>query len=479
MNICLNDKIFDLLSDVVSSENVRAWLIGGYVRDFLLKRDHPDKDIDIVVVGSGIDIARKAARKMGSNIKVSVFKNFGTAMFRYNDYDIEFVGARKESYNRGSRKPIVETGTLEDDQKRRDFTINALAVSLNRETFGEMLDPFNGIDDIKKKIIRTPLDPDSTFSDDPLRMMRGIRFAVQLNFTIEEMTFNSISTNAERIRIVSQERITDELNKIIMCDNPSRGFILLEKSGLLKIIFPELDNLKGIEKKDGKAHKDNFIHSVKVLDNVSSKTSNIWLRWAALLHDIAKPVTKKYDHDSGWSFHGHEFIGGKMIPDIFRRLKLPMNERMKYVKKLVDLHLRPIALSQEVVTDSAVRRMLFEAGDDIDDLMILCEADITSRNEATKKRHLENFRQVRAKLREIEEKDAVRNFKPPVDGSEIIKTFMIKPGREVGIIKNAIREAILDGIIPNDYKAARKLMLEKGRELGLTVHEISPETQIE
>jgi len=479
MNICLNDKIFDLLSDVVSSENVRAWLIGGYVRDFLLKRDHPDKDIDIVVVGSGIDIARKAARKMGSNIKVSVFKNFGTAMFRYNDYDIEFVGARKESYNRGSRKPIVETGTLEDDQKRRDFTINALAVSLNRETFGEMLDPFNGIDDIKEKIIRTPLDPDSTFSDDPLRMMRGIRFAVQLNFTIEEMTFNSISANAERIRIVSQERITDELNKIIMCDNPSRGFILLEKSGLLKIIFPELDNLKGIEKKDGKAHKDNFIHSVKVLDNVSSKTSNIWLRWAALLHDIAKPVTKKYDHDSGWSFHGHEFIGGKMIPDIFRRLKLPMNERMKYVKKLVDLHLRPIALSQEVVTDSAVRRMLFEAGDDIDDLMILCEADITSRNEATKKRHLENFRQVRAKLREIEEKDAVRNFKPPVDGSEIIKTFMIKPGREVGIIKNAIREAILDGIIPNDYKAARKLMLEKGRELGLTVHEISPETQIE
>jgi len=479
MNICLNDKIFDLLSDVVSSENVMAWLIGGYVRDFLLKRDHPDKDIDIVVVGSGIDIARKAARKMGSNIKVSVFKNFGTAMFRYNDYDIEFVGARKESYNRGSRKPVVETGTLEDDQKRRDFTINALAVSLNRETFGEMLDPFNGIDDINEKIIRTPMDPDSTFSDDPLRMMRGIRFAVQLNFAIEERTFSSITANAERIRIVSQERITDELNKIIMCDNPSKGFILLEKSGLLKIIFPELDNLKGIEKKDGKAHKDNFIHSVKVLDNVSRNSTNIWLRWAALLHDIAKPVTKKYDHDTGWSFHGHEFLGGKMIPDIFRRLKLPMNERMKYVKKLVDLHLRPIALSQEVVTDSAVRRLLFEAGDDIDELMMLCEADITSRNEATKTRHLENFRMVRAKLREIEEKDAVRNFKPPVDGSEIIKTFMIKPGKEVGIIKNAIREAILDGIIPNDYKAARKLMLEKGRELGLTVHEISPETQIE
>lgn len=479
MNICLNDKVFDLLSDVVSTENVRAWLIGGFVRDYLLKRDHPDKDIDIVVVGSGIDVAKKAAKKMGPNIKVSVFKNFGTAMFRYNDYDIEFVGARKESYNRGSRKPVVETGSLEDDQKRRDFTINALAVSLNRDTFGELLDPFNGIADLNEKIIRTPMDPDITFSDDPLRMMRGIRFAVQLNFNIEEKTFSSITTNAERISIVSQERIIVELNKIIMCDNPSRGFILLEKSGLLKIIFPELDSLKGIEKKDGKAHKDNFIHSVKVLDNISRETTDIWLRWAALLHDIAKPVTKKYDHESGWSFHGHEFIGGKMIPDIFRRLKLPLNDKMKYVRKLVDLHLRPIALSQEVVTDSAVRRLLFEAGDTIDDLMMLCEADITSRNEATKTRHLENFRMVRTKIREIEEKDAVRNFKPPVDGSEIIKTFRIKPGREVGIIKNAIREAILDGIIPNEYGAARKLMLEKGQELGLTVHEISPDIQVE
>jgi len=479
MNICLNDKIFDLLSNVVSSENVSAWVIGGFVRYYLLKRDHPDKDIDIVVVGSGIDIAKKAAKKMGPNIKVSVFKNFGTAMFRYNDYDIEFVGARKESYNRGSRKPVVETGSLEDDQKRRDFTINALAVSLNRDTFGEMLDPFNGIADLNEKIIRTPMDPDITFSDDPLRMIRGIRFAVQLNFTIEEKTFSSISANAERISIVSQERIIVELNKIMMCHNPSRGFILLEKSGLLKIIFPELDNLKGIEKKDGKAHKDNFIHSVKVLDNISRKTTDIWLRWAALLHDIAKPVTKKYEHESGWSFHGHEFIGGKMIPDIFRKLKLPLNDKMKYVKKLVDLHLRPIALSQEVVTDSAIRRLLFEAGDDIDDLMMLCEADITSRNEDTKTRHLENFRMVRNKLREIEEKDAVRNFKPPVDGSEIIKTFMIRPGREVGIIKNAIREAILDGIIPNEYKAARKLMLEKGRELGLSAHEISPDTQVE
>jgi len=479
MNICLNDKIFDLLSDVVSSENVEAWVIGGYVRDYLLKRDHPDKDIDIVIVGKGINFARKAAKKMGPDIKVSVFKNFGTAMFRYNDYDIEFVGARKESYNRGSRKPVVTTGTLEDDQKRRDFTINALAVSLNGETFGELLDPFNGISDLNKKIIRTPLNPDITFSDDPLRMMRAIRFAVQLNFSIEETTFKSIANNSERISIVSQERIIIELNKIIMCENPSRGFILLEKSGLLKIIFPELDNLKGVEKKNGKAHKDNFVHSVKVLDNISRKTTNIWLRWAALLHDIAKPMTKKYDAESGWSFHGHEFIGGKMIPDIFRKLKLPLNDKMKYVKKLVDLHLRPIALSQEIVTDSAVRRLLFEAGDDIDDLMMLCEADITSRIEATKTRHLENFSMVRNKLKEIEEKDAVRNFKPPVDGSEIINTFMIKPGREVGLIKNAIRDAILDGVIPNEYEAAKKIMLEKGRELGLTPRNDLSDTKIE
>jgi tRNA nucleotidyltransferase/poly(A) polymerase len=478
MNICLNDKIFDLLSDVVSSENVKAWVIGGYVRDYLLKRDHPDKDIDIVVVGNGINIARKAAKQMGADIKVSVFKNFGTAMFRYNDYDIEFVGARRESYNRGSRKPVVTTGTLDDDQKRRDFTINALAVSLNKETFGELLDPFNGISDLQKKTIRTPLDPDITFSDDPLRMMRAIRFAVQLNFSIEESTFKSIASNAERITIVSQERIIIELNKIIMCENPSRGFILLEKSGLLKIIFPELDNLKGVEKKNGKVHKDNFVHSVRVLDNISRKTTNIWLRWAALLHDIAKPVTKKYDAESGWSFHGHEFIGGKMIPDIFKRLKLPLNDKMKYVKKLVDLHLRPIALSQEIVTDSAVRRLLFEAGDDIDDLMLLCEADITSRIEATKTKHLENFRTVRNKLKEIEEKDAVRNFKPPVDGSEIISAFMIKPGREVGIIKNAIRDAILDGLIPNEYEAAKKIMLEKGRELGLTPQNNLPDTKI-
>jgi tRNA nucleotidyltransferase/poly(A) polymerase len=468
MNICLNDKIFSILSEVVTAEKVEAFVIGGWVRDCILKRDHPEKDIDIVILGSGIEIARKCARRIDRNIKVSVFKNFGTAMFRWNDYEIEFVGARKESYDRGSRKPVVENGTLEDDQKRRDFTINALAICLNRERFGEFLDPFGGISDIKNKIIRTPLKPDQTFSDDPLRMMRAVRFAAQLNFTIEKKTLKSISENAARISIVSKERIVTELNKMIMCDHPSTGFSLLEKTGLLAIIFQELDNLKGIDNKEGKGHKDNFIHSIKVLDNISVNTDNIWLRWAALLHDIAKPVTKKYSAETGWSFHGHEFIGSKMIPDIFRKLKLPLNEKMKYVQKMIDLHLRPIVLSQEEVTDSAIRRLLFDAGDEIDDLMMLCEADITSKNEAKKAKHLENFGYVRSKLKEIEEKDALRNFQPPVDGEEIISTFGIKPGREVGIIKNAIREAILDGIIPNSHEDARKLMIRKGKELGLT-----------
>jgi poly(A) polymerase len=468
MNICLNDKIFESLSGVFASENVRAYVIGGWVRDCILGRDHPEKDIDIVVIGSGIEIAEKAARKISPGINVSVFKNFGTAMFRYNEYEVEFVGARKESYNRGSRKPVVENGTLEDDLKRRDFTINAMAISLNKDTYGEFLDPFGGMEDLKNKIIKTPLDPDKTFSDDPLRMMRAIRFSTQLNFTIEDKTFESIKENAERISIVSPERIVAELNKILMCDHPSRGFIHLEKTGLLKIIFPELDNMKGVDTKEGKSHKDNFLHSVKVLDNISRKTDNLWLRWAALLHDIAKPATKKYIPETGWTFHGHEFLGSKMVPDIFRKLKLPLNDRMKYVQKLVDLHLRPIVLSQEEVTDSAVRRLLFEAGDDIDDLMMLCEADITSRNEAKKTKHLENFKIVRNKLKEIEEKDEMRNFQPPVDGSEIISAFGIQPGVEVGIIKNAIREAIIEGIIPNEHESARKLMLEKGKEIGLT-----------
>jgi poly(A) polymerase len=467
MHICLYDKIFETLSEVVTTEKTEAYVIGGYVRDCLLKREHPGKDIDIVVIGSGIEIARKAAKRLNPSIKVTVFRNFGTAMFRYNEYEIEFVGARKESYNRNSRKPVVENGTLDDDQKRRDFTINTLAISLNIETYGEFMDPFDGIEDLKNKLIRTPLDPDKTFSDDPLRMMRAIRFATQLNFAIDEVTFASIIKNAERIKIVSEERIVTELNKIIMCDHPSHGFVLLERSGLLAHIFPELDNMKGIEKKEGKEHKDNFHHSIKVLDNVSKKTDDLWLRWAALLHDIAKPVTKKYSTENGWSFHGHEFIGAKMIPDIFRRMKLPLNEKMKYVQKMVDLHLRPIVLSQEKVTDSAVRRLLFESGDDIDDLMILCEADITSKNKEKKSKHLENFSLVRKKLKEIEELDAVRNFQPPVAGDEIISTFGIRPGREVGIIKNVIREAILDGIIPNEHEAAKELMIKKGIEMGL------------
>jgi len=468
MKICLNDKIFSLLSSVLDEETTEGYVIGGFVRDFLLEREHSGKDIDILVIGNGIDIARKAAVKLGKGVRVTVFKNFGTAMFKAEGYDIEFVGARKESYKRNSRKPVVENGTLEDDQNRRDFTINAMAACLNKAKFGMLIDPFGGMNDLEKGIIRTPSDPDRTFDDDPLRMMRAIRFATQLDFEIDHLTFASIKKNAERIKIISGERIISELNKIMMCNHPSKGFLMLERSGLLLHIFPELDRLKGVSKVDGKAHKDNFLHSIRVLDNICRKSDNLWLRWAALLHDIAKPVTQKYSPENGWSFHGHEYLGSKMVPSIFRKLKLPLNDRMKYVQKLVDLHLRPIVLSQEEVTDSAVRRLLFEAGDDIDDLMLLCEADITSKNEEKKSRHLANFKLVRKKLREIEEKDALRNFKPPVTGDDIIAAFGLKPGREVGIIKNAIREAILDGLIPNDYEAAREIMISTAASLGLT-----------
>jgi len=468
MNIFPDDRIFEIISLVAERENVKAYVIGGYVRDHIMGRDHPDKDIDIVVLGDGTQLARAIAREISPDISVTVFKNFGTAMFRYKNYDIEFVGARKESYSRNSRKPSVKPGTLEDDQNRRDFTINALAISLNRENPGEVLDPFGGLEDIRNRILRTPLDPDTTFSDDPLRMMRAVRFASQLNFTISEETLASITRNAERIKIVSAERITTELNKILATDKPSAGFLLLEQTGLLGIILPELDRLKGVEDKEGKGHKDNFHHTLKVLDNTAARSNDLWLRWAALLHDIAKPVTKKFAPGTGWTFHGHEFIGSKMVPEIFARLKLPLNDRMKYVRKLVGLHLRPISLVQDEVTDSAVRRLLFEAGNDIDDLMLLCEADITSGNRMKVQKHRENFALVRRKLKEIEEKDAVRTFQPPVHGEEIIATFGITPGPVIGQIKTAIKDAILDGLIPNEHEAAREYMLLKGRELGLT-----------
>lgn len=457
--------LFRIISETAGVNETSAYIIGGFVRDLILSRK--SKDIDIVTEGSGIELARLVAERLGAT-KVQYFGNFGTAMIRYRDLDIEFVGARRESYSPDSRKPAVETGTLEDDQRRRDFTINALAISLNRDSYGLLSDPFDGINDIESRIIRTPMDPDITFSDDPLRMMRAVRFASQLKFHIEDETFAAIARNKERIRIVSPERISDELNKIILSPKPSIGFRLLDDSGLLEIIFPELHAMKGIEERKGIRHKDNFYHTIRVLDNISPNTDNLWLRWATLLHDIAKPMTKRFDPELGWTFHGHNHHGARMVSNIFRRLKLPMNEKMKFVEKLVNLHMRPIVLAQEVVTDSAVRRLLFEAGDDIDDLMTLCEADITSGIREKVERYLQNFQLVRQKLTEIEEKDRIRNWQPPISGEEIMSVFGLAPSRPVGDIKNLIKDSILDGIIHNDRQEAWDLMLAKGREMGLT-----------
>lgn len=460
-----SDKIFGQISETADVLGLECYVVGGYVRDIFLER--PSKDIDVVVVGSGIEMAQALGQRLGKGAHVSLFKNFGTAQVKYHGTEVEFVGARKESYQRDSRKPIVEDGTLEDDQNRRDFTINALAVCLNKERFGELVDPFGGMNDLKEKTIRTPLDPDITFSDDPLRMMRCIRFATQLGFYIDDDTFESLCRNRERIGIISRERIADELNKIILSPVPSKGLIDLDRSGLLALVFPELVTLQGVETRDGRAHKDNFYHTLEVLDNISRQTDNLWLRWAALLHDIAKPATKRWEPKVGWTFHNHNFIGEKMIPGIFRKMKLPMNEKMKYVQKMVSLHMRPIVIADDVVTDSAVRRLLFEAGDDIDDLMTLCEADITSKNTERKQRFLNNFRLVRQKLKDLEEKDRIRNFQPPVSGEEIMKIFGLTPCKEVGSLKSAIKDAILDGVIPNEYEAAREFLLRKAEKMGL------------
>ena len=461
----LKQPIFSVISKIADQLNQETYVIGGFVRDIILKR--PSSDIDVVTIGNGIQLAELVAKNIGPNVNVNVFKTFGTAMLKYQSLEIEFVGARKESYIENSRNPIVENGTFEEDQKRRDFTINALAICLNGNRFGELIDPFGGILDIENKIIRTPLEPGITFSDDPLRMMRAIRFAAQLGFKIEENTLNAIKLNKERIHIISKERISEELNKIILSKKPSTGFILLDKTGMLELIFPELHRMKGRTEVNGIGHKDNFYHTLEVLDRIVPNTNNLWLRWAALLHDIAKPLTKKYTPELGWTFYSHNFVGAKMIPALFKKMKFPLNEKMKYVQKIVELHMRPIVLSEEEVTDSAIRRLLFEAGDDIDDLMTLCEADITSKNPEKVKKYYGNFKLVRQKLKDLEERDHIRNFQPPVSGETIMEVFGLGPCREVGLIKSAIKDAILDGIIPNEHDPAYQYMLEKGKELGL------------
>ena len=462
----LDKDIFHLISSVADDLGLECYVVGGYVRDIFLER--PSNDIDVVVVGSGIEVASALKQRLGRKAHLSVFRNFGTAQVKYRDTEVEFVGARKESYSHDSRKPIVENGTLEDDQNRRDFTINAMAICLNKEYFGELVDPFYGIEDLEDGIIRTPLDPDITFSDDPLRMMRCVRFATQLRFMIEEETFDALVRNAERIKIVSGERIKDELNKIMMCPQPSRGIVDLYRCGLLQLILPELTALDVVETREGRAHKNNFYHTLEVLDNVSKKSDNLWLRWAALLHDVGKPRSKRWDASAGWTFHNHNFIGAKMVPQIFRRMSLPLDMKMKYVKKLVDLHMRPIVIADEIVTDSAVRRLMNDAGDDIDDLMLLCEADITSKNEARKKMFLENFRMVREKLADLKVKDYRRVLQPVIDGDEIMQLFHLPPSREVGVLKQHMKDAVLDNRVENERESLMALLMEKAKEMGLT-----------